>query len=168
MRAEALSTAKQSSAVLGKAQHQCLPLCFFPNMYQLCRVHFSTLVVTFKIFPVFFSFSKVFPVSFGANNLKCVIVPSCADSKCIENTRDFWTHKHNLSSPLGPLAKFGSLQFCVLPKNQMQKDCWFNRMGDFKSTRGSNGATEKIKIQGVLKFIQMLILNIISNMFRMN
>lgn len=124
------------------------------------HVHFSTLVVTFKI--------KVFPVSFGASNLKCVIVPSCADSKCIENTRDFWTHKHNLSSPLGPLARFGSLQFCVLPKNQMWKDFWFNRMGSFKSTRGSNGATEKIKIQGVLKFIQMLILNIISTMFRMN
>lgn len=41
-------------------------------------------------------------------------------------------------------------------------------MGDFKSTRGSNGATEKIKIQGVLKFIQMVILNIISTMFGMN
>lgn len=128
--------------------HVCLCV-FFPNMYQLCRVHFSTLVVTFKI--------KVFPVSFGASNLKCVIVPSDADSKCIENTRDFWIHKHNLFSPLGPLARFGSLQFCVLLKDQMWKDFWFNRTGSFKSTRGSNGATEKIKIQGVLKFIQMLI-----------
>lgn len=112
----------------GVRQRPCLPLCFFPNMYQLCRVHFSTLVVTFKI--------KVFPVSFGANNLKCVIVPSCADSKCIENTRDFWTHKHNLSSPLGSLARFGSLQFSKI-----------------KCGRTS----EKIKIQGALKFIQMLI-----------
>lgn len=123
----ALSTAKQSSAVLGKAQHQWRSQAKAMFAFVFFSQHVSAVPCTF-FNPGCFKI-KVFPVSFGANNLKCVIVPSCADSKCTENTRDFWTHKHNLSSPLGSLARFGSLQFCVLPKNQMWKDFWFNRMG---------------------------------------